>query len=158
MKLTPKGNKIRFDRSEIKYALMQFGYGQQEKGTKAQLSEDMQDKYDDTVFPVFMQAINDVIPGFAEIMAFVNDQWNKNWLEVSWYMPDGFKVSCKPTSSNWEDFSLFGKIPVTAKVSGVRKEKQALILYVGFIHAVDAYIARQVVIRCPFPVITIHDA
>jgi hypothetical protein len=159
MSIAPQHNKTRFDRKEIKYPFMQMGYGQQEKGTRLQLFEDMAEgKYDDQTFDIFIQAINDVVPGFIQIMEFVNDLWNKDWLEVTWYMPDGFKVSCKPTSSYWEDFTLFDKIKVKAKVSGVRKEKQALILYVGFIHAVDAYIARQMVIRCPFDILTIHDA
>ena len=148
-----------FHRKEIKYPFMQMGYGQQEKGTKTQLIEDMAEgKYDDKTYTIFMQAIEDVVPGFVGIMEFVNGLWNKNWTEVTWYMPDGFKVSCKPTSSFWEDFELFEGIHVKAKVSGVRKEKQALILYVGFIHAVDAYIARLMVVRCDFDIITIHDA
>ena len=159
MKLTPNGNPIKFVRKEIKASFMQMGYGQQEKGTRNQLMEDMTEgKYDDDTFSLFMQAVNDVIPGFTLIMEFVNSKWNKNWTEISWLMPDDFKVVCKPTSSFWEEFTLFDNIKVRAKVSGVMKEKQALILYVGFIHAVDAYIARQMVIRCPFDIITIHDA
>ena len=158
MSVTPAGNKQLFNRKEIKASFMQFGYGQQEKGTRGQLAEDMPDKYDDSIYDIFMQAVNDVVPGFAQVMEFVNSQWKYSWEEVTWRMPDDVLVTCKPTSSDWEKFTLFDKLEVVAKVSGVKKEKQALILYVGFIHSVDAYIARQVIERSPFDVITIHDA
>ena len=87
----------------------------------------------------------------------INELWNPNWTKVSFTMPDGFIVTIKPTSSKWVDFKLFGQLPITAKVGGVEKEKQALILYVSIIHAVDAYIAREVQQRCKFDLITIHD-
>ena len=161
MKTTINGNPKLFTRTEIKATLMQYGYGQQEKGSKDQLKEDMGDKYFDEVYDIFIQALDKVVPGFSLIMNFINSMWNPEWEEVTWHMPDGFKVTCKPTSSYWEDFKLFDKFPVVAKVSGVEKEKQALILYVGFIHSVDAYIAREMVRIADeqgFSVITIHDA
>ncbi|MCK5848497.1 MAG: hypothetical protein KAH01_04810 [Caldisericia bacterium] len=156
--LTPAGNPKLFHRKEIKASFMQFGYGQQEKGTKHQLEEDMEGKYNDEIYDVFMQAVDDIVPGFSQIMEFVNGQWNKNWEVVTWKLPDDVLVQCKPTSSNWEDFRILDMFDVKAKVSGVRKEKFSLILFVGIIHSLDAYIARQVIERCNFDVLTIHDA
>ncbi len=157
MSITPNGNPKLFTRAEVKYPIMQAGYGQREKGTRNQLSQDMGDKYNDEIYDIFVQAVEDVVPGFYSIMNQVNELWNKNWISVSFTMPDGFIVVVKPTSSKWVDFKLFGQLPITAKVGGVEKEKQALILYVSIIHAVDAYIAREVQRRCKFDLITIHD-
>lgn len=155
--LTPKGNYRLFTRGEIKAPLMQFGYGQREKGTKAQLQEDLKSEYSDEVFDIFIEAVDRVIPGFAATMNQINDLWNKDWLEVSFYMPDGVKVTCKPTSSDWVDFRLFDELNITAKVSGVSREQKALILYVTIIHAFDAYVARQVIVKAKHHVLTIHD-
>ncbi len=143
--LTSKGNPRLFTRTEIKASLMQFGYGQQEKGTKAQLAEDLGSKYDDGIYDVFIQAVNNIIPGFSTIMEKINNMWKYEWLEVSWTMPDGFIVTCKPTSQQWIDFKLFGKYPIRGRASGVTNEEKALILFVTIIHSVDAYIARMLI-------------
>lgn len=158
MSVTPMGNPVLFDRSEIKAALMQAGYGQREAGTKNQLEEDLGSKYNDEIFDVFVQAVDEVVPGFYRIMNFVNELWNKDWENVSFTMPDGHVVVVKPTSSVWADFTLFDQLQIKAKVGGVSKEKKALILYVSIIHAVDAWIAREVIRRADFDIITIHDA
>jgi len=158
MSVTPNGNPKLFNRTEIKAALMQAGYGQREKGTKNQLAEDLGDKYNDEIFNIFVQAVDETIPGFYDIMNFVNDLWQQDWQEVSFTMPDGHKVVVKPTSSVWAEFKLFDQIDIKAKISGVSKEKKALILYVSIIHAVDAWIAREMIRRADFDIITIHDA
>ena len=158
--LTPNGNPKLFTRTEIKASLMQFGYGQQEKGTKKQLANDLGSKYDDELYNVFLEAVNNIIPGFSEIMETINGMWKYEWLEVSWTMPDGIVVTCKPTSKDWVDFKLFGKYPIKGKVSGVGHEEKALILYVTIIHSCDAYIARQLVLlanKQRYDLITIHD-
>lgn len=156
--LTPNGNPSLFKRSEIKYPFMQFGYGQQEKGNRAKLAEDIGVRYTDDMYNIFMQSVNDVIPGFESIMNWTNSLWNKHWTEKTFTMPDGFVVTIKPTDETWSLFKPLGMFEVKAKVSGVEKQKKTLLLYVSIIHATDAYIAREVVRRCPFVVLTIHDA
>ena len=153
-----KGNKTTFERKEVKYPLMQAGYGQKEKGTRKQLKEEMGTKYDDRTYDVFVQAVEETVPGFYTIMNFVNNLWNEDWEKVSFTMPDGHVVVIKPTDSVWGEFSLFNELSIKAKVSGVRKTKETLILYVSIIHAIDAYIAREVITRSDFDVLTIHDA
>ena len=158
--LTQNGNPRLFTRKEIKAAVMQFGYGQQEKGTRKQLATDLGSKYDDGIYPIFLQAVNNIVPGFSEIMETINGMWRYEWLETSWTMPDGFKVVCKPTSQQWVDFKLFGKYPIKGKVSGVGHEEKALILYVTIIHSCDAYIARELIRIANdqnYDLITIHD-
>ncbi|MCD6435033.1 MAG: hypothetical protein J7L15_01375 [Clostridiales bacterium] len=158
--LTQNGNPKLFTRTEIKASLMQFGYGQQEKGTKKQLATDLGSKYDDGLYDIFLQAVNNIIPGFSEIMETINGMWRYEWLEVSWTMPDGVVVTCKPTSQQWVDFKLFGKYPIKGKVSGVGHEEKALILYVTIIHSCDAYIARELIRLAKeqgYDLITIHD-
>ncbi len=134
-----------FNRKEIKASLMQYSYGQQEKGTKKQLADDLGSKYTDEVYTAFVSAVEYVIPGFSEVMYTINSMWRYEWLETSWTMPDGFKVVCKPTSQQWVDFKLFGKYPIKGKVSGVGHEEKALILYVTIIHSCDAFCARELI-------------
>ncbi len=157
MSITPNGNPKLFTRTEVKASVMQAGYGQQEKGTKGQLFNDIGDKYDEGLYDIFVQAVEDVVPGFYSIMNQVNKLWNPKWTSVFYTMPDGFIVTIKPTNSKWVEFKLFGEIPIKAKVSGVEKEKQALVLFVSIIHSVDSYIAREVIKKCNFDIITIHD-
>ena len=160
IELTKAGNPRLFNRTEVKASVMQAGYGQREKGTRAQLEDDMPEKYSDDMYDIFVQAIKEVVPGFYEIMDFVNELWNPEWTKVTWLMPDGVKVTCKPTNSQWIDFNLFGKYSIKAKVSGVEKEDSALILFVGIIHATDAYMARMMLDKAEtenYDEITIHD-
>ena len=160
MKLTQNGNPQLFDRKEIKASMMQASYGQREKGTKAQLAQDMGAKYSDEIYDLYQEAVDDVLPGFNLIMDWVNSLWNKNWEEVSWVMPDGFRVTCKPTASDWVKFNPFGLFEVKSKVSGVQKEDNALILFVTIIHSVDGFIMREMVKRAndeKFELYGIHD-
>ncbi|MCK5848693.1 MAG: hypothetical protein KAH01_05800 [Caldisericia bacterium] len=159
LQLTENGNTKRFTRSEVKYPFMQAGYGQREKGTKAQLEADMaKGKYDKNTYPLFVQAVEQIVPGFYTLLEFVNDSWDPESILTTFVLPDGFKVQCKPTSADWYEFKPLGLFPITAKVGGVAKEDETLILWVSIIHSIDAYIARQVIARCDFPIITIHDA
>ena len=157
IEFTPAGNKQYFTRTEVKASIMQAGYGQREKGTRSQLSDDMGEKYSDELYDVFVEAVEDVVPGFYSVMESINNLWNPDWEEVSWTMPDGVEVKCKPTNSKWLNFKLFDKYEIKAKVSGVEKEESALILFVGIIHSCDAYIARQMIELQNYDLITIHD-
>ena len=156
-KFTPNGNPRLFNRTEIKASLMQMSYGQREKGTKAQLMDDLQTQYTDEIYHTYMKAVDKVLPGFLSTMNQINNLWNKNWEEISWHMPDGFKVTCKPISSAWVDFEIDER-KVTAKVTGVQKVDSALILYVNIIHSVDAYAMRSIIDNADYDIITIHDA
>ena len=160
MELTKNGNPKLFTRKEIKQAYMQYGYGQKKNGTEGQLEKDMGEKYYPGMYDVFLKAIDRVVPGFTALLESINGMWNPDWEQVQFTMPDGFLITVKPTTSDWIDFKLFDKLPVTAKVSGVQKEKSALILYVSIIHACDAYVARQMVKMANeqgFDILTIHD-
>ncbi len=155
-KLTPSGNPRLFKREEIKASLMQMSYGQREKGTKAQLQEDLQTQYTDEIFDTYMKAVNKVLPGFIDTMNQINNLWNKNWEEVSWIMPDGEKVTCKPITSAWIDFEIDER-KIKAKVTGVEKVDSALILYVNLIHSVDAFCLRNVISKANYDKINIQQ-
>lgn len=155
--LTPNGNPRLFKREEIKASLMQMSYGQMEKGTKAQLKEDLKTQYTDEIYQAYMRAVNNVLPGFLDTMNQINDLWNKDWETVSWTMPDGVVITCKPIASSWVDFEIDERI-ITAKVTGVQKVDSALILYVNIIHSVDAYVMRTIIENADYDIITIHDA
>ena len=156
--LTSAGNPKLFDRNEVKYPLMQASYGQREKGTRGQLKQDMGDKYNDKIYDLFVEAVDEVIPGFFFIMEWVNEQWNPETELITWTLPDQFLVQLKPTSSDWYKFNPLGLFEITAKVGGVEKEDETLMLWVSIIHSIDAYVAREVIHRCAFDIITIHDA
>ncbi len=154
---TSEGNPRLFKREEIKASLMQMSYGQREKGTKEQLKKDLQTQYTDEIYRVYMKAVNKVLPGFLDVMNNINNLWNGDWESVSWVMPDGFKVTCKPISSVWGEFTVADR-KIKAKVTGVQKVESALILYVNIIHSVDAYAMRKIITRAEYDILTIHDA
>lgn len=157
MELTKNGNPRLFTRTEVKASIMQAGYGQQEEGTRGQLLEDLgSDKYNDDIYDIFVMALEKIVPGFYSIMNWINELWNPNWEAVSWVMPDGHKVVCKPTSSEWVKFKPFNQFEVTGKIGGVEKEKKTLLLFVTIIHSVDAYIARRM-LGVDYDLTTIHD-
>jgi|GEM_PF-3256237 len=156
--LTKNGNKKIFNRDQIKFPLMYLSYGQQEKGTKENLQKQMKESYTEEVYDIFVQAVSEVLPGYLTILNWVNSKWNPEWKKVSWYMPDGFKVVCKPTSYQELNFKLFDQYNVTGKVHGVKQETSALILLVTIFHSTDAYIARRMVLENDFQMYTIHDA
>jgi hypothetical protein len=149
--------KLIISRSEIKSTLMQAGYGQKEKGSISQLKEDLCEKYNDKMYRIFINATEKLVPGFFKIMEMINSLWNENWEQVKFMMPDGIVVTVKPTTDVWHEFKLFDKLKIVGKVSGVKKEKMALILYVSIIHATDAYIARRMIDMADFDMWTIHD-
>lgn len=158
--LTPNGNPRLFTRAEVKASVMQAGYSQQEKGTRQQLSDDLGSKYDESIYPAFIQAIEETVPGFFTVMDWVNNLWSKDWEEISFLMPDGHRVVIKPTSSEWVKFRPFDQFEVDGRIGGVDKEDNTLLLWVTIIHAVDAYIARRMIIRAnkrKKKKITIHD-
>jgi hypothetical protein len=155
--VTKDGYKRVFKREEIKAALMQMSYGQREKGTKEQLKKDLRTEYSDEIYQIYMLAVNKVLPGFLDIMNQVNEFWDGRWDSVSWTMPDGFVVTCKPISSGYIDFEIDDRI-INAKVTGVEKVSSALILYVNIIHSVDAYAMRRIIENADYDIITIHDA
>ncbi len=155
--LTPNGNPQLFQRGEIKQTSMICGYGAREKRLKAQLEEDLKSQYDDSIYDSFIEALDEIAPGLLNLMNRINDLWNPNWDEFKFVMPDGVVITIKPTADEWAEFTIFGKVQITAKVTGVKKTKFSLLLFVSIIHATDAYALRQVIENSDFDIIGIHD-
>ena len=145
-------------RGQVKRSAMILLYGAGERRIKQQLQEDFAIDDATAIYQIFMEAIQRVFPGMVELMSAINGLWNREWKERSFYMPDGFKVTMKPTGSEWVDFKLFGKISITAKCSGTTLDDHPLFVFVNLIHAIDSYIIREIVRRASFDLYTIHDA
>ena len=150
------GTKV-ITRNMIKYPLMKLGYGQQEKGTKNSLRADMGDLFSDEMVNIFYKAVENILPGFTLLQNDVNALWN-NRKTVQYVLPDGGVVTLKEETNEYHVFKLWDELEVKAKISGTSKKKFTLILFVGIIHSIDAYIAREIINRADFDILTIHDA
>lgn len=148
---------LKFNRKQIKKSDMIDGYGAGEERITEQLKEDLKEYYYDGVVDVFYKAINTVCPMAGTLKTVFQSLWNNTRTEWNWTLPDGFKVKMLTTESRqitvnpfgMEEISIIGKmiIPTSKNTS----------LGVNIIHSVDAYIARQMIVRCAFDVIPIHD-
>lgn len=155
--VTPNGYPRLFAREEIKKTSMICGYGARDKRLKSQLKEDLKSEYDDGIYDSFIIGLNIIAPGFLDLMNSINDMWNPEWDEFVFTMPDGIDITIKPTTDDWSEYTVFDNMKITAKTTGTSKVSFSLLLFVSLIHAVDAYILRQVIERASFEIIGIHD-
>ena len=105
----------------------------------------------------FYETLNGMLPGAEEIMAVVNNCWNYWGTEHSWTMPDGHKVIVpvvEPRDYVITDPEL-GKIPFRTYLKLPSKNFRSLVP--NIIHSIDGYIAREMIRRCNFPMLPIHD-
>ena len=75
-----------------------------------------------------------------------------------WTMPDGFIVEIANISKCWSGFTCRKfSLQMTYDRLGWNKELNWRALAPNLIHSIDAYICREVIRRCSFQVVPIHD-
>jgi len=147
---------MKFTRDHLKKSHMISGYGAGRALVTAQFKEDFGNGFKEEYVELFYDAQSEVSPAAVMLKNFFLSIWNSSWTEVSWTLPDGFLCTYKPCETaaipivvNGINLSILSTVNIPTAVGTA--------LGVNIIHSVDAYIARQMVVRNDFPVWTIHD-
>lgn len=148
---------LRFNRTQIKQSDMIDGYGAGEKKVTEQLMEDLKDHYFDGVVKAFYDATNVVCPIVSTLKSTFQSLWQDDRTEWTWTLPDNFKVTYFTEEAREITVNPFGQGEISVIAHMILPTSKNTGLGVNIIHSVDAYVCRQMVIRCPFEIITIHD-
>jgi DNA-directed RNA polymerase len=100
----------------------------------------------------FYQVIQQLFPGAYKVMDIVNNLWNTNGSHHRWTLPDGH-VAYVPVLDAVKYNTPYGSIYRTELVTSPNYRS----LLPNVIHSIDGYIAREMIRRCDFEVIHIHD-
>jgi hypothetical protein len=106
---------------------------------------------------VFYDAINGLLPGAEDVMTAINDCWDPAAKSHSWVMPDKHTVFVpvvEPQDVTYQDPEL-GDIPL--RYYDLASSDNYRSLCPNVIHSIDGYIAREMIRRCDFQLIHIHD-
>lgn len=116
---------------------------------------------DDRERKCFSEAINSVCRGMQELTKIVNQAYldNSEKTYMAWRMPDDFNIIIPQEKSSW----MMVKEPLysfTLKyykhASSVNENKRSLMP--NFIHSVDGYVCRELLRRCNFDIMSVHDS
>ena len=100
----------------------------------------------------FYQVIQQLFPGAYKVMDIINNLWNTNGSHHRWTLPDGH-VAHVPVLGTVKYNTPYGSIYRTELVTSPNYRS----LLPNVIHSIDGYIAREMIRRCDFEVIHIHD-
>ena len=106
---------------------------------------------------VFYKSLEGMLPGAEDVMNVINSAWNYEGTEHSWTMPDGHKVIVpvvEPKDYIIEDSEL-GSIPFRCYEKTPSENFRSL--SPNILHSIDAYVAREMIRRCDFQMVHIHD-
>lgn len=148
---------LHFNRTQIKQSDMIDGYGAGNALVTQQLKDDLKEHYFDGVVDFFYAATTDVCPMAGEVKSLFQSIWNSERTHWSWTLPDGFVTDYRTVQSRKITIKPFGMMEIELIASMIMPTSRNSALGVNVIHSVDAYIARQLVVRCPFDVVSIHD-
>ena len=148
---------LKFNRSQIKASDMISGYGAGEKRVTTQLQEDLKSYYYDGVAKVFFEASDHVDPMASKIKQTFQALWDDTRTEWTWTLPDNFKVTYRTEEARQITINPFGTGDIDVICHMIMPTSKNTGLGVNIIHSVDAYVCRQMVVRCPFEIVTIHD-
>jgi len=139
-------------RKMIKHPIMTYFYNSKAE-PKAVFGEDTPE------LDAFYQTLKDDLPGACEAMEDIQSCWNPNAPYHEWYMPDGHYVRCDvmvPVKKKIEVAEL-DKATFTYQMDVIGTSKYGVSLPANVTHSVDAYVCREMVRRCRFNLLTIHD-
>ena len=100
----------------------------------------------------FYEVIQQLFPGAYKVMDIVNKLWNTNGSHHKWTLPDGH-VAHVPVLGAVKYNTPYDSVYRTELVTSPNYRS----LLPNVIHSIDGYIAREMIRRCDFEVIHIHD-
>jgi len=167
-----------FVKDTVKHLVMVFFYGGMEK----QLMDNLDTIKDDAryagkktirdLFPkdkeagayqLVLDTLTELAPGAVKLMNLIyafNDETKSRY---EWTMPDGFKVDVEATDTVtykgfYVDLQSVDTISVSIKAKVPFNTRFNRSLAPNVIHSIDAYIGREVIRRCDFDIMFIHDS
>lgn len=148
---------LKFNRSQIKKSDMIDGYGAGKELVTKQLQEDLKDMYFDGVVELFYKATNNVCPVVSVLKSTFQGIWDNQRTHWSWTLPDGFVTDYRTVEPRVIQINPFGQGTIEVITNLIVPTARNAALGVNIIHSVDAYVCRQMELRCQFDIITIHD-
>lgn len=141
---------MRIPRTDAKQAVMTSGYGSEAKPIEI---------FGDFV-GYFRQATMDVAPGAFKLMPVLVKTWNKNALDHSWVMPDGFNVfipvikkdTVRLRIDELQGASVYFEYKENAPLDYAKAN------CANVIHSVDALVLRNMIRRCSYDVNRVEQA
>lgn len=112
-------------------------------------------------YKTFLAVLNDLFGGAVAVMNIINSKWNPTATYHEWTLPDGHVAHVKvveQVDTRIEVQELEVASSFAYRFYPNQPSKVSTSLAPNIIHSIDAYIAREVVRRCPFDVAHIHDA
>ena len=149
---------LKFDRNQLKKTSMIDGYGAGRKLLEKQLAEDTGDLYFDGLLDVYFQALESISPIFKLLKDTMASLWDNKKTRYQWTLPNGNVTDYNTISTNEIVIKPYGLMTISMLASYISPTNKSTGLLVNIIHSVDAYICSEVIRRCKFPIITIHDA
>ncbi|MEA2037071.1 MAG: DNA-directed RNA polymerase [Nanoarchaeota archaeon] len=137
------------NRKTLKKCLMTYCYNSKATPKKLLSEEQLEEFYD---------SLDGLLSGAQDVLETINSAWDDTATEHSWTMPDGHKVIVPVIEYHdmvLEDEDL-GDIPFRYYSKTPSDNYRSL--GANICHSVDAYIAREMVRRCEFQLVHIHDA
>lgn len=105
----------------------------------------------------FLQAVETAVPILGEMKAATKYCWNVNKKYHQFTLPDGHVVRL-PTLVDYSTRLEIGKTSFTYNWKDIGVSEDGTSLLANVVHAVDGFVAREMVRRCKFEMIHIHDA
>jgi len=167
-----------FVKDTVKHLVMIFFYGGMEKqlmdnlltikddsryAGKLTIRELFPEDKKDCSYKFIVDALTEIAPSAVKLMNLIYAFNDADKTKYEWTMPDGFKVSCTTvdTVANkgyYVDLqhNTTRSVSIEAKMEVNTKFNRSLAPNV--VHSIDAYIGREVIRRCDFPIMFIHDS
>jgi hypothetical protein len=146
------GVTVNIDRKLVKSAMVPYLYG-----SKRMPKVVFGDKTPE--LSAFYDAQRLVAPGAVELMKIIQECWQPYTDIHQWVMPDGFTVRVPVIQADTTKIEVDEADHITFKyqtdvIAGTAK---GISLLANVIQSCDGYVAREMVRRCPFDMISIHD-
>jgi len=106
---------------------------------------------------VFYDVMDGMLPGADDVLQTINDCWNTEADHHTWTMPDGHTVYIpvvEGTSATYRDQDLGD---ISLRYYEQRPSENYRSLAPNVCHAIDGYLAREMIRRCDFQLSHIHD-
>jgi len=137
-------------RAVIKKCVMRHGFNST-KEPKILLSE--------KGLKVFYRVMKGLLPGAEEVKEIVNSCWNADADHHTWTLPDGHTAYIPVGTKEGVDVtytdSELGEVPLRFFKQMPSDNYRSLLP--NIVHSVDGYVAREMVRRCDFQMVHVHD-
>jgi len=155
-KLLPKDFPIEFNKDSVKPIFMTENYGQGQKGLiRNIMKEHKVSKEEATQFlDAYNKSFDNIAPEMVKLRERIMETFKSGNGEVSYTLPDGFKVEFKVKQKLDGSYSIKGKNnPIKIETDDIDDMSSAILP--NIIHSVDAYVAREM---NKLGIATVHDA